>query len=383
METVSVKDSLFWLPKEIDYVLRKIRDNQQEFEVLVPPAASKNQRYEPEENTDWTASFWIGMLFLSKELTGSADFDTTINSQMTVFNQRLEQEIELETHDIGFLYILSAIADYRVNGNEASKKMAVKAADLLMKRYSPKAKIIQAWGNLDDPNERGRMIIDCLMNLPLLYFASEVTGDESYKNAAYAHALQTQKYIVRPNYTTYHTYFFDTETGEALDGKTAQGYSDSSCWARGQAWGIYGFTLSYLYTGDASFLETAKHLADYFIDELPEDKVCYWDLVFNDGSGEERDSSAASIAVCGLLELAKQLPLFDEKQAYYQETALTIMKSLSDHYTTQNTPDSNGLLLHGVYDKNSDKGVDECMIWGDYYYVEALTRLAISWYSYW
>ncbi|WYJ88827.1 glucuronyl hydrolase [Enterococcus sp. 9E7_DIV0242] len=383
METVSVKDSLFWLPKEIDYVLRKIRDNQQEFEVLVPPAASKNQRYEPEENTDWTASFWIGMLFLSKELTGSADFDTTINSQMIVFNQRLEQEIELETHDIGFLYILSAIADYRVNGNEASKKMAVKAADLLMKRYSPKAKIIQAWGNLDDPNERGRMIIDCLMNLPLLYFASEVTGDESYKNAAYAHALQTQKYIVRPNYTTYHTYFFDTETGEALDGKTAQGYSDSSCWARGQAWGIYGFTLSYLYTGDASFLVTAKHLADYFIDELPEDKVCYWDLVFNDGSGEERDSSAASIAVCGLLELAKQLPLSDEKQAYYQETALTIMKSLSDHYTTQNTPDSNGLLLHGVYDKNSDKGVDECMIWGDYYYVEALTRLAISWYSYW
>ncbi|WP_422389743.1 glycoside hydrolase family 88 protein [Candidatus Enterococcus clewellii] len=380
---MSVKDSLFWLPKEIDYVLRKIRDNQQEFEVLVPPAASKNQRYEPEENTDWTASFWIGMLFLSKELTGSADFDTTINSQMIVFNQRLEQEIELETHDIGFLYILSAIADYRVNGNEASKKMAVKAADLLMKRYSPKAKIIQAWGNLDDPNERGRMIIDCLMNLPLLYFASEVTGDESYKNAAYAHALQTQKYIVRPNYTTYHTYFFDTETGEALDGKTAQGYSDSSCWARGQAWGIYGFTLSYLYTGDASFLVTAKHLADYFIDELPEDKVCYWDLVFNDGSGEERDSSAASIAVCGLLELAKQLPLSDEKQAYYQETALTIMKSLSDHYTTQNTPDSNGLLLHGVYDKNSDKGVDECMIWGDYYYVEALTRLAISWYSYW
>lgn len=383
METVSVKDSLFWLPKEIDFVLRKIRDNQQEFEELVPPAASINQRYIPEENTDWTASFWIGMLFLAKELTGSGDFDSTINSQMHVFNQRLEQEIELETHDIGFLYILSAIADYRVNGNEASKEMAVKAADLLMKRYSPKAKIIQAWGNLDDPNERGRMIIDCLMNLPLLYFASEVTGDERYKNAAYAHALQTQKYIVRPNYTTYHTYFFDTETGEALDGKTAQGYSDSSCWARGQAWGIYGFTLSYLYTGDTSFLDTAKHLADYFISELPKDKVCYWDLVFNDGSGEERDSSAASIAVCGLLELAKQLPLSNEKQASYQETALTIMKALSDHYTTRNTPDSNGLLLHGVYDKNSDKGVDECMIWGDYYYVEALARLAISWYSYW
>lgn len=383
METVSVKDSLFWLPKEIDYVLRKIRENQSTFEVLVPPAASQEQVYEPEGNTDWTASFWIGMLFLAKELTGSADFDSTISSQLHSFKKRLDQEVELETHDIGFLYILSAIADYRVNGNEASKELAVKAADLLMKRYSPKAKIIQAWGDLNDPNERGRMIIDCLMNLPLLYFASEATGDERYEKAAYAHALQTQKYIVRPNYTTYHTYFFDTETGEALDGKTAQGYSDSSCWARGQAWGIYGFTLSYLYTGDVSFLETAKHLADYFIEELPADKICYWDLVFSDGSGEERDSSAASIAVCGLLELSKQLPLSDEKHETYEKAALDIMAALAENYTTRNTPNSNGLLLHGVYDKNSDKGVDECMIWGDYYYVEALTRLAISWYSYW
>lgn len=383
METASVKDSLFWLSKEIDYVLRKMRENQQTFETLVPPAASQDQVYQPEENIDWTASFWIGMLFLSKELTGSTDFDSTIHSQLHSFKKRLEQRVELETHDIGFLYILSAIADYRVNGNNASKELAVKAADLLMERYSPKAKIIQAWGDLNDPNERGRMIIDCLMNLPLLYFASEVTGDERYKNAAYAHALQTQKYIVRPNYTTYHTYFFDTETGEALGGKTAQGYSDSSCWARGQAWGIYGFTLSYLYTGDTSFLETAKHLADYFIEELPEDKVCYWDLVFNDGSGQERDSSAASIAVCGLLELSKQLPLSDEKHDDYQEVAIEIMAALAKSYTTKNVSTSNGLLLHGVYDKNSDKGVDECMIWGDYYYVEALTRLSISWYSYW
>ncbi|WP_321384157.1 glycoside hydrolase family 88 protein [uncultured Enterococcus sp.] len=383
METESLKDSLYWLPKEIDYVLRKIRENQQTFDVLVPPAASENQYYKPEENTDWTASFWVGMCFLGKELTGSAEFDTTIENQLQSFKNRLEQEIELETHDIGFLYILSAIADYRVNHHEESKELAVKAADLLMERYSPKAKIIQAWGNLNDPNESGRMIIDCLMNLPLLYFASEVTGEERYKEAAYAHALQTQKYIVRSNYTTYHTYFFDTDTGEALGGKTAQGYSDNSCWARGQAWGIYGFTLSYLYTGDVSFLETAKHLADYFINELPQDKVCYWDLVFNDGSGEERDSSAASIAVCGLLELSKQLPLSDEKHDYYQEIAVEIMAALAKDYTTKSNPKSNGLLLHGVYDKNSDKGVDECMIWGDYYYVEALTRLAISWYSYW
>lgn len=383
MGTLAVKPDLSWLPKEIDFAVKKVRDNQETFRKLVPPASSEHLVYQPEENIDWTASFWPGMLFLAKELTGSSGFDETIAGQMASFSNRLEKEIELETHDIGFLYILTAIADYQVNGNESSKDMAVKAADLLMKRYSPQAEIIQAWGDLSDPGERGRMIIDCLMNLPLLYFASEATGDSSYKKAAYAHARQTQKYIVRDNFTTYHTYFFDTESGEPIGGRTAQGFADDSCWARGQAWGIYGFTLSYLHTGDVSFLETAKHVADYFIARLPADKVCYWDLVFGDGSGEERDSSAAAIAVCGLLELSRQLPLSDARHSFYEKTALEILSSLTANYTTADHPESNGLLLHGVYDKKTGKGVDECMIWGDYYYMEALTRLAVSWYSYW
>ncbi|MGX7133040.1 glycoside hydrolase family 88 protein [Enterococcus songbeiensis] len=383
METLGAINDLTWLTKEVDFVLKKIRENQDQFHSLVPPAASKNLVYQPEENIDWTASFWVGMLFLAKEMTQSNDYDQTIASQMESFQHRLDNRIELETHDIGFLYVLSAIADYQVNHNEKSKSMAIKAADLLMERYSPKAQIIQAWGDLEDKEQQGRMIIDCLLNLPLLYFASEMTGEDSYKKAAYAHAKQTQKYIVRPNNTTYHTYYFDIETGKAKFGKTQQGYSDESCWARGQAWGIYGFTLSYLHTGDSTFLETAKNLADYFIKELPADKICYWDLIFTDGSGEERDSSAAAIAACGLLELSRQLPLSDEKHQLYETVALEIMKQLAENYTTKDTPESNGILLHGVYDKKSDKGVDECMIWGDYYYVEALTRLAISWYRYW
>lgn len=372
-----------WLPKQIGFTLNKVRGNLETFKELVPPAASLNQIYYPEENIDWTASFWTGMLFLAKELTNSTEFDEVIATQMASFQYRLDEQIELETHDIGFLYILTAIADYQVNGHEASKEMALQAADLLMKRYSPKAKIIQAWGNLDDPEQRGRMIIDCLMNLPLLYFAAKMTGKQEYYEAAYNHAKQTQKYIVRENHTTFHTYYFDTETGEALYGKTQQGYSDDSCWARGQAWGIYGFTLSYLYTGDSSFLETAKNVADYFIQELPEDKICYWDLIFNEGSEEERDSSSAAIAACGLLELSRQLPLNDEKHGYYEKVALELLQALAEKYTTALQPESNGLLLHGVYDKKTNTGVDECMIWGDYFYLEALTRLAKSWYSFW
>lgn len=376
-------EKLEWLQEEIEFAVNKVRENLKTFQETVPPAASEGLVYPEEENIDWTASFWVGMLFLAKELTNSTEFDATIEKQMASFKHRLENKIELETHDIGFLYSLSAVADYQVNKHEASKKLAIQAADLLMERYSPTAQIIQAWGNLNDPAQRGRMIIDCLMNLPLLYFASEQTGDESYKKAAYAHAKQTQKYIVRPNNTTFHTYYFDVKTGEPIEGKTQQGYSDDSCWARGQAWGIYGFTLSYNHTGDYQFLETAKAVADYFISQLPKDQVAYWDLLFNDGSGQERDSSAAAIAVCGLLELAKQLPLSDPKHEEYEAVAIKIMQALAQKYTSKKSEHSNGLLLEGVYDKNSNKGVNECMIWGDYYYLEALTRLTKSWYSVW
>ncbi|MFW8621965.1 glycoside hydrolase family 88 protein [Enterococcus thailandicus] len=376
-------EKLEWLQEEIEFAVNKVRENLKTFQETVPPAASEGLVYPEEENIDWTASFWVGMLFLAKELTNSTEFDATIEKQMASFKHRLENKIELETHDIGFLYSLSAVADYQVNKHEASKKLAIQAADLLMERYSPTAQIIQAWGNLSDPAQRGRMIIDCLMNLPLLYFASEQTGDESYKKAAYAHAKQTQKYIVRPNNTTFHTYYFDVKTGEPIEGKTQQGYSDDSCWARGQAWGIYGFTLSYNHTGDYQFLETSKAVADYFISQLPKDQVAYWDLLFNEGSGQERDSSAAAIAVCGLLELAKQLPLSDPKHEEYEAVAIKIMQALAQKYTSKKSEHSNGLLLEGVYDKNSNKGVNECMIWGDYYYLEALTRLAKSWYSIW
>jgi unsaturated chondroitin disaccharide hydrolase len=372
-----------WLKEELAYCLRKTSENLKTFTTLVPPAASVDQVYIPEENEDWTASFWIGMLFLAKEITSGTEFDATIASQLAVFKTRLDKKIALETHDIGFLYSLSAVADYKVNGNETSKQLAIDAADLLMTRYHDKAQIIQAWGDLNDPEQQGRMIIDCLMNLPLLYFASQETGDARYQKAAYRHAKQTQKYIVRANHTTYHTYYFDVETGEPKYGKTQQGYSDDSCWARGQTWGIYGFTLSYLYTGDVTFLKTAQDVADYLIDNLPADQVPYWDLIFTDGSGQERDSSSGAIAACGLLELAKQLPLSDDKRAFYERTALSIIQSLAENYTTKEIPSSNGILRHGVYDKNTNNGVDECMIWGDYYYLEALVRLNQAWYSYW
>lgn len=372
-----------YLEDMINYALEKIEDNLEAFSHLVPPASSENQVFIPEENEDWTASFWIGQLFLAKELSGVKNFDEVINNQLISFKNRLKKRIGLETHDIGFLYTLSSMADYKITGSLESRKIAIEAADLLMERYDEKAEIIQAWGDLESPEQRGRIIIDCLMNLPLLYFASNETGNLKYRIAAYRHAKQTQKYIVRDDFTTYHSYHFDLETGEGKYGETVQGYSNSSCWARGQAWGIYGFTLSYIYTGDKSFIETAKCLADYFIGHLPQDYIPFWDLVFTEEDNQERDSSSGAIAICGLLELAKQLPLSDESRSKYEEVSAEILKSLSEDYTTKGIDSSNGLLLHGVYNKNSDSGVDECMSWGDYFYVEALIRFNQVWNKYW
>jgi unsaturated chondroitin disaccharide hydrolase len=220
------------------------------------------------------------------------------------------------------------------------------------------------------------------MNLPLLYWASGETGDPRYREAAARHINTANCCLIRENWSSYHTYFFDTETGEPLRGNTAQGYADDSCWARGQAWGIYGNALSYRYLGDPLLRETGRGLARYFLNRLPEDLVAYWDLIFVDGA-EERDSSAAAIAVCGLLELSAALPSSDPDRRYFQNAALHIAASLARSYTTQGIPESTGILLHGVYSKPDGKGVDECTLFGDYFYTEAMVRLCREWKPYW
>ena len=381
-ESKGLMTSMEWIDDSLEFVLKKINENRGEFFKKVPGPASVKNRYQPEANDYWTASFWVGMLWLASEVSEKGSFDDILAAQMDVFQNRLDEKIGLETHDIGFLYSLSAVAQYRLTGCARARKMIIDSADELMSRYHPKAKVIQAWGNLNNPEEQGRMIIDCNMNLPLLYVASQLTGNDTYKKAAYNHAKQAATYIIRPDYSTYHTYYMDVATGEPRFGKTAQGYSDDSCWARGQACAVYGFTLSYLYTGDESFLDLASKLADYFLERLPEDKICYWDLTFTSGP-QERDSSSAAILICGLLELSKQLPLSNPKKDTYNQVALEMLKALSDNYTTKNLPSSNGLLLHAVYAKPDGKGIDECCIWGDYFYLEALVRVRKSWFGYW
>ncbi|MFF1876949.1 glycoside hydrolase family 88 protein [Leifsonia sp. NPDC058230] len=333
-------------------------------------------------NRGWTTSFVPGMQWIAWEATGDDVFRDAALRHAANFEERMREGVDLDTHDLGFLYSLACITAWRLTGDEEARAAAIAAADHLMTRVLEPAGIIQAWGDLSDPEERGRTIIDSLMNMPLLTWATEQTGDKRYAEAVLRHTLQLRDNMIRPDDTTYHTFYWDPTTGEPLRGATAQGAHDDSCWARGQAWGIYGFALNYRATGDERFLDASRRCAAYFLAHLPADGVAFWDLVYTDGSDAPRDSSAAAIAVSGLRELAlaETDPAAAERAV---EAADRILASLIAGYTPAEG-ESDALLLHGVYSLPAREGVDEGNLWGDFYYLEALMRTADpEWRLYW
>lgn len=334
-------------------------------------------------NRGWTTSFRTGMLWLAWELTGDDDLREAALLDAVDFGRRVRAGEDLETHDLGFLATLSTVAAWRLLGDEAAREASLLAADHLMRRLLEPAGIIQAWGDLSDPTQRGRTIIDSLMNMPLLTWAGEQTGEERFPDAVRRHTAQLREHILRADDSTFHTYSWDAESGEPLRGATEQGAHDDSCWARGQAWGIYGFALNYAATGDARLLDASRRCAQYYLAHLPADGVPFWDLVFTDDSTAPRDSSAAAIAVCGLLELAR-VETDGTAASVAASRAKAILASLIADYTPERPEDSDALLLHGVYDLPKGNGVDEGTLWGDYFFLEALVRVSRpDWKQYW
>lgn len=357
--------------KAMDFVVLKAREGLSEFTDKFPAAASKNLIYPATENIGWTTGFWTGILWLCYQYTGDEEFKKAAELQCKSFKKRIEEHYAVDHHDMGFLYSPSCVEGYKLTLDKDMKDAAIMAADNLISRYHEKGEFIQAWGPLDEA-ESYRLIIDCMNNIPLLFWASEVTGDDKYREIAIKHANTSANNVIREDSSTYHTFYFDINTGAPLKGVTAQGYSDDSAWARGQAWGVSGFPIAYAYTKNPVYTEIAQKLTNFFLNRLPGDYVPYWDLIFGDGSGEERDSSAAAIAVCGMLELNSLITC--EYTGVYKNAVSAIMRSLTENYTAKNC-NSNGILLHAVYGKPQGNGVDECNIWGDYYYAEALMRI--------
>lgn len=334
-------------------------------------------------NRGWTTSFWPGMQWLAWELSGQEEFRAAAAARALDFARRVRDGEDLDTHDLGFLYTLSSVTAWRLTRMTQARDAALAAADHLMGRLLPAAGIIQAWGDLSDPAQRGRTIVDSLMNMPLLTWAGQETGDPRYDRAVRSHTSQLREHMLRPDDSTFHTFYWDPETGQARFGATEQGAHDGSCWARGQAWAVYGFALNYRATGDESLADAARRCAQYLLAHLPADLVPCWDLTYDGTSDAPRDSSAAAIAVCGLLELSG-LDRDADRATHYRQAADDILDSLIAGYTPAPGSDSDALLLRGVYDLPKGIGVDEGTLWGDYFYLEALTRRTRpDWRPYW
>ncbi len=368
--------------KAFDECVKQVELNMDYFKDKFPWPATKNLKYPIIENIEWTDGFWTGMLWLSYEYTNDVKFKDLALKNVDSFLNRVENQIELDHHDLGFLYSLSCVSGYKLIGSEKAKRAAILAADKLMTRWQEKGEFLQAWGPFNS-KEHYRFIIDCMLNIPLLYWASEITGNDFYKNVAQKHFETSCKYVIRDDASAFHTFYMDPETGAPAYGATRQGYTDDSSWARGQAWGIYGIALNIRYTNKLEYADLFKGMTNYFLNRLPNDNVCYWDLIFTDEDNQSRDSSAAAIAVCGMLEMDNKLNEKCKEKEIYKSACDNILRSLINNYTKKQHDLGDPILYHGVYSYHSGKGIDEGNIWGDYFYMEALLRYIKNWKPYW
>ncbi len=320
----------------------------------------------------WTNGFWGGMMWQLYHATEKPVYlENALRTEIRL-DENLMNRQGMD-HDSGFKWLPTAVAHYRVTGDMASRNRALLAADNLASRFNPVGKFIRAWNNWDgneDGSFAGRAIIDCMMNLPLLYWAGEELHDPRFYHIAKMHADTAIKNFIREDGSAKHIIEFDAETGEYLHSVGGQGYGHGSSWTRGQAWAVYGFMLSYIHTKEERYLATAKKVADYFIANIPDSKLIPVDFRQPETPAYE-DSTAAAIASCGLLELAKYVP--ETEKAKYEEAALEMLKALADKRCN--------------WDENVDNLVEKCtaayhdadhefsIIYGDYYFIEAIWKL--------
>jgi len=366
----------------LDKALSIVEKNMVTFKGIFPGNGAKDNLYFHEDNTSWTAGFWPGILWLSYELTGDKKYSDCALSYVESFYERISKKRYVNHHDMGFLYSLSCVPAYTLFDSSQAKTATIMAANHLCNRYMEKGEFINAWSDINNVTaESYHYIIDCLMNIPLLYRVSEETGDMKYRKIAEKHLNTTMKTIIREDNSTYHSYLFDVKTGKPIRGITQQGFSDASTWSRGQAWGITGLALNYSYTKNLKSAQSFGRLTDYFIKNLPDDYVPYWDLTFKDGD-EPRDSSAAAIVVCGILEMEKHFS--DEKMRNFSSVGTKMLNSLIDNYSADVKMNSDGILLRGTGSVPHGMSVDEPVIFGDYFYLEAIARLLKKdWKMYW
>lgn len=316
--------------------------------------------------TDWCSGFHTGMMWLCEARIGHPWWREKAEHYCRLLEHR---KLDQDVHDLGFVFLNSYLPWYERTGDPAKQDVVVTAGRTLSGRYDPNGRYLRSFLG------PGSLFIDIMMNVPIIFYAAKQTGDQSLHELAVNHCRTTAERLVRDDGGTAHEGLFDPKSGKFLRESTQQGKSAASTWSRGLAWSLYGFGTVYTYTGAPDDLSVAERNADYLLAHSPEGLVPPWDFDAETEPDRPDDSSAAAIAASGLWNLA-DLTRDPARAARYQDAALTILDTLcSEHFVAWNEPEWEGLLKHGVYHLHKGLGVDESVMWGDFFFLEAVSKV--------
>ncbi len=358
-----VRHSLAYAQQQYLHTLAELKDT-----IVYPRSSPLAGGWKHVEGDDWTSGFFPGTLWYLAEWSG----DSTLRAAAIRFTDGLEsQQYNSGTHDVGFMMYCSYGNGYRISPSRHYKDVLLQSAKTLAGRFRPEVGCIKSWDW--SPDWGFPVIVDNMMNLELLFWASKNGGGDTLRSLAIRHAETTLKHHFRPDGGTYHVVDFDTLSGRVIRKQTHQGFSDESVWARGQAWALYGFTMTYRETRDRRFLDAAVRAADFFLSHLPPDHIPYWDFNAPDIPHAAKDASAAAIAASGLLELAGFVTGQAQRDAYTEGAAAILTSLTASPYLSEGSP-SEGVLNHCTGNHPGGLEIDVSLIYADYYVVEAMLR---------
>jgi unsaturated chondroitin disaccharide hydrolase len=330
-------------------------------------------RHEGEKWTHWTDGFLGGMMWQFYLRTKEGWWREKAEHYSKLLEHR---QHDRNVHDLGFIFLSTYLPWYELTGEKRLNDVLIQAGRTLAMRFKEKGQYLRSFVADDS------LFIDIMMNVPIIFYAAIETGDRELARIATAHCRTTRDKIVRVDGSTAHEGIFDLKSGAFLREDTHQGLAPSSAWARGLAWSLYGYSKCYALTGDREFLEVAERNARYWIDHLPADGVPYWDFHADVKQpapwGAQKESSAGAIAASGLLDLARQTERPASRDKYEQTALKTLDALVRPEYLANQTPGWEGILKHGVYHTKKNLGVDESVMWGEYFFVEALTKVVAN-----
>jgi unsaturated chondroitin disaccharide hydrolase len=319
---------------------------------------------EGERWTHWCEGFFPGILWLLHKYTGEAEWRRLAER----YSRPLEpRRLDRTVHDLGFLFLSTYLRWYRLTGDPALRDVLIQAGRTLALRRQPGGYLASFVG----PQS---LFIDIMMNVGIIFWAANATGDDALRQVALEHCRASERYLVRPDGGTVHEGIFDIQSGRFVRPSTHQGWSPKSTWSRGLAWALYGFTAAHRLSGETEFLGTARRCADYYLRHAPAELVPYWDFDIPGDGPRLWDSSAGAIAASGLWDLAEAVSDPAEQERYWAASLALLRMLCSDKFLPRNQPEWEGIVLHGVYHYHRGLGVDESVAWGDHFFVEALVK---------